>query len=73
MKENMSSLLKREEKLLKRLFSKRQQELLGYISHIEKRPKQDQQMSENAILLIEKHNREMIDLKKLEKKLLGHL
>jgi hypothetical protein len=66
----MTNLLKVEEKLLKRLFSKRQQELLGYISSLEKRTNIT---FENASLMIEKHNRELSDLRKLEKKLLGYL
>lgn len=66
----MTNLLKSEEKLLKRLFSKRQQELLGYIGTIEKRLTET---SVNADSLLEKHKRELIDMKKLEKKLLGHL
>lgn len=64
----MTNLLKTEEKLLKRLFSKRQQELLGYIGSLEKRTNIT---FENASLMIEKHHRELLDLKKLEKKILG--
>lgn len=64
----MCRLLKKEEKLLKRLFSKRQQELNGYISSCEKRTNIT---VETAELLIGKHKRELTELKKLELKIIG--
>jgi hypothetical protein len=64
----MSPYTKKEEKLLKRLFSKRRNDLTSAISHIINSSRSET-IAEEREKLMEKHQREIKEITELEKKI----